>query len=71
MLADDGVHVEEVILYWYMHGFAKGHYVSNVLCTVGSAKYLASTTLGSNHHTSHGELGNGGNHRVFTTEAKV
>ena len=54
-----------------MHGLAKRRYVLSVLCTVGLAKYLASATLGFTHHASHGELGNGGNHGVYTTEAKV
>ena len=54
-----------------MHGLAKGHYILSVLCTVGPAKHLASATLGFTHRTSHGELGDGGNHGVYTTEAKV
>ena len=54
-----------------MHGLAKGRYVSSVLCTVGPATHLTNATLGFTHRTSHGELGDCGNHGVYTTEAKV
>ena len=54
-----------------MHGLAKGCYVSSVLGIVGPVKHLASSILGFTHRTSYGELGNGGNHGVYITEAKV
>ena len=40
-------------------------------CVMYCAKHLASATLGFTHCTSHGELGNGGSHGLYTTEAKV
>ena len=54
-----------------MYGLAKGHYVLSVLCTVGPAKNLASAMLGLTYCTSHGELSDGSNHGVYTTDAKV
>ena len=54
-----------------MQGLAKGPYVLSTLYTVGPAKHLASAALGFTPCTSNGELGNNGNHEVYTTEAKV
>ena len=67
---DDGAHVEEVTLRYYMHGLAKGKYVTSVLCTLEPSKHLASATLGFTHCTAHGELGDGGKYGVYDTEAK-
>ena len=53
-----------------MRGLAKGHYATSVLCTVDSAKHLASAELNFTHRTAHGELGDGGEHGVYDTEAK-
>ena len=53
-----------------MHGLAKGHYATSVLCTLEPSKHLASAELGFTHRTAHGELGDGGKHGVYDTEAK-
>ena len=53
-----------------MHGLAKGHYVSSVLCTVEPTRHPASATLAFTHQHAHGDLGGGGDHGVYDMEAK-
>ena len=62
--------MEEVNLRQYMHGLAKGHYVSSVLCTVEPTRHSAGATLAFTHHHAHGDLGEGGDHGVYDAEAK-
>ena len=52
-----------------MHGLAKGHYVTSVMCTVEPSRHPASATLAFTHRHAHGDLGDGGDHGVYDTEA--